>query len=291
MKQKKESVIDKLNRKHNINIESSNESKQLLKKPEKIKKFEQPKFYESKPNLKHQIDTLRLPSDHGYNHAVVLTDMATRLTDAQPVKTTKSKQVLDATRKIYKRKILNKPHEIISDLGVEFKGDFQKSFNSENVKTTKKPKGRHLGIVDRKIQQISEGIQYLQHQDELKTGKTSKKWINALRSVVDSVNESTNENFKIKTSPDIIPEPRIKDGQNLFMVGDKVRTILFYPQDNITEKALHGKFRTGDNRWSKKIHTITNILIQPNRPLMYIIDNDNKNPYHHKQLQLFKKIN
>lgn len=282
---KKDTLQQKLDKKKPDSINEEELAKQLTKKPQKIKYYERLKYFESKPNLKHQIDTLTLPNDNGFKNAIVITDMATRITDAQPIKSARAKNALDATQKIYTRDTLKKPKEIISDLGNEFKGDFKKVLNKENIKTTKKPKGRHLGIVDRKIQQISEGISYLQTKQEIKTGKTSKKWTKDLPIVVDAINESTKENFKIKKT-NTIPQPRMKDKQEVYMIGQKVRTLLFYPIDNITNKSLYGKFRTGDIRWSKDIHKITNILIQPNRPLMYIIDNDEKNPYHHKQLQL-----
>ena len=287
MTKKKETLYNKLDK--NIFDKKTKEDtlNDLLRKPQKIKSYEQPKYYESKPNLKHQIDTVRLPNDSGFNHAIVITDMATRKTDAQPVKSTKSKNTLEATKKIYSRNILKKPNEIISDQGAEFKGDFQSELLKENIKITKKPKGRHLGIVDRKIQQLVDGINYLQSKEELKNKKASKKWIKNLPIVVNAINETTDENFKIKTT-NKIPQPKIKNGQEIYIVGDKVRTLLFYPIDKVTNKALYGKFRTGDIRWSKDIHTITNVLVQPNKPLMYIVDNDEKNPYHHKQLQRIK---
>ena len=48
---------------------------------------------------------------------------------------------------------------------------------------------------------------------------------------------------------------------------------------------LHGKFRAGDVRWSKQVHTITDYFLRPGQPPMYQIDNRNDVAYTIYQLQ------
>ena len=57
-------------------------------------------------NGSHQADLLFLPEDKGYKYALVVVDIATGKTDIEPLKTKQSKEVLDAMKRIYKRKYL-----------------------------------------------------------------------------------------------------------------------------------------------------------------------------------------
>ncbi|EGG22990.1 hypothetical protein DFA_05120 [Cavenderia fasciculata] len=63
-----------------------------------------------------------LPNDNGFKYALVVVDLASRLTDAEPLQNKTAKEVRDAFIKIYKRGIL-KPNIIQMDPGTEFKGN------------------------------------------------------------------------------------------------------------------------------------------------------------------------
>ena len=71
-------------------------------------------------------------------------------------------------------------------------------------------------------------------------------------------------------------------------MGTKVRIQLDNPQSYIEERPLTGKFRAGDVRWSKTIHTITQFYLRPNQPPMYQLDNDKRVAYTKYQLQVVK---
>ena len=76
------------------------------------------------------------------------------------------------------------------------------------------------------------------------------------------------------------------DSCDLLNVGDKVRIQLDLPEDYLSGKRLIGTFRATDIRWTKKPHTITDVIIKPGSPPLYIIDDDGSTAYTKNQLQL-----
>jgi hypothetical protein len=59
-------------------------------------------------------------------------------------------------------------------------------------------------------------------------------------------------------------------------VGTRVRIILDHPEEIATKKRLSGKFRAGDIRWSRDIYKITAVLLRPDFPPMYNVDDGTK---------------
>lgn len=281
-------------------------AKELYKKPPNIKKSEQTSYKEVSAGTSMQADVLRLPSDKGYNSALVITDIYDRKTDAEPIKNTRSETVLRAGLKIFSRNRIppvRRFGRIITDGGREFLGKFREHFNKQDVSIVQREVGRHLGVVDRKIQDIGRSIMQLQTNDELKTGKTSKKWVKRLPRIVDIINSRTKQinphsrAFHIETLANArLPvEPEVKLSErsqriNLLDIGTKVRRVLYAPQDVVDGKRLYGKFRSGDIRWTKSIHTITNILMYPNAPPMYILTGVSE-PVHFRHVQRVKQSN
>jgi hypothetical protein len=70
-------------------------------------------------------------------------------------------------------------------------------------------------------------------------------------------------------------------------IGTKVRLQLFIPiagaEGYTTDKT---RFRTADIRWKNKISKITNIVIRPNSPIYYSIDNNDAKLFLRNQLQV-----
>ena len=83
----------------------------LYKKPKLDKGLNRPRFQPRPANLIHQADLLYLPNDDGYKYALVVVDVGTRKTDAEPIKSHSASDVVAAFKKIYKRKILKLPKE------------------------------------------------------------------------------------------------------------------------------------------------------------------------------------
>ena len=100
------------------NKESLEKAKILMKKPPRENKINMPIIDPSiKPSFIHEVDLLFLPNDNGYIYALVVVNIGSRICQAQPVKTKKSKDVLQAIRKIYNGKILKLPHQLQVDSG------------------------------------------------------------------------------------------------------------------------------------------------------------------------------
>src|SRR5690606_37077552 len=106
----------------------------LFKRPTTDSDINAPKFNQTYgKNVDHQADLLFLPNDDGYRYALVVTDVATRLSDAQPLKNKHSVDVKKAFETIYNRKILSKPEFITVDSGTEFKSHVKDYFKENNI--------------------------------------------------------------------------------------------------------------------------------------------------------------
>src|SRR5574338_475938 len=107
---------------------------ELYKKPRKDKGVNATRFLSYQPGDRQQADLLFLPDDNGYKYSLVVVDLGSRLTDAEPIKDKKSKNLIKAIQKIYDRGILSIPKRLEVDAGLEFKGDLSKWFKKQDVK-------------------------------------------------------------------------------------------------------------------------------------------------------------
>src|SRR6185312_13609564 len=132
----------------------------LYQIPKKDKGLDAPTFGETIPNQVHQADILYLPEDDGYKYALVVTDDATRITDAVPLKSKSNEEVLRAFKTIYDRGILILPRKVEVDPGTEFKGSVTKWFRDQNIIVRVGKVGRHrqMALVERRNQIIGTAI-------------------------------------------------------------------------------------------------------------------------------------
>lgn len=72
----------------------------------------------------------------------------------------------------------------------------------------------------------------------------------------------------------------------LLQVGTLVRRQLDVPVDYLKEKRLHGTFRATDIRFSKTPQVVSDVVIKPGSPPLYILDNDPTTAYTKNQLQV-----
>ena len=117
-------------------------TKNLIKTPLKEPNDVMPHTTAPKENASQQADLLYLPNDDWYKYLLVVVDIATRRTDAEPLKTKDSAEVKKAFQKIYKRKIIKQPLRLEVDSGNEFMGDFKKYYD-KLLTIVKKTVGRH----------------------------------------------------------------------------------------------------------------------------------------------------
>jgi hypothetical protein len=207
--------------------------------------------------------------------------------DAEPLKTKDSKEVKVALQKIYKRRILKTPLRLEVDAGKEFEGAFSSYFNNI-LDIVKKIVGRHRqqSVVETKNYQIGKILNTRMLVEEMNNNDISRSWVDILPKVIKLINKyfahkpiDTDVNEPIKTN---------KFTSNILPVGTKVRVQLDNPIDYINEKKLSGKFRVGDIRWSKRIHTITSFYLRPAQPPMYQLDDNTRVAYTKYQLQIVK---
>jgi Integrase core domain/Chromo (CHRromatin Organisation MOdifier) domain len=267
----------------------------LNKKPKKDNKTNAPKIPDMEANLTDQIDLLYLPHDDGYKYAIVVVDVGSRLTDAEPLKERDSKSVLNALLKIYKRGILKMPKQIQIDAGTEFKKDFHKYFEDKGITIRVAEVGRHRqqGLVESRNKSIARALLTRQVAEELLTGEQSNEWIDYLPDVIKFLNERFKRNYKEdEKHPDykkIFADVRCS-GQSceLLEIGTKVRYQLDEPINHLTEKKLHGTFRTGDIRFSPKVTEVERYQLMPDQPPLYKIKGRTA-LYTRNQLQVVNK--
>ncbi len=267
----------------------------LFKKPLKDNKINTPHFNQTfSKDVDHQADLIFLPNDNGYKYALVITDIATRLSDAEPLKTKNSSEVLKAFKKIYNRNILSIPEFIYTDAGSEFKGTVKKYFENNNVEVKYAKPGRHrqMSVVERTNQYLGKIIFMRMQAQEILTGEPSYEWIEDLPKYIKAINKRR-KIIPNKPTDDVLCSG---DSCNILDIGTKVRAVLDTPTDYLTEKRLHGKFRVSDIKWNPEIKIIKDILLLPGRPPLYLLNQskniskiDNSVAYTKNQLQIVPK--
>ena len=261
---------------------------QLFKIPKND--LDKPSYKSPKKDSIHQIDTLFLPKDNKWAYCLCIVDIHSRLMDIEPLITRSSNAIVDAVIKIYKRKILNKPLQIICDAGKEFEGQFKIYCQENNIFIKALLTGKKIGIIDSKMKILSDALLKRQTAEELLTKKYNVRWVNDLKIILDLINEFTKQNYKPQTDFDEY-EIDMHDNKkyDILEIGTKVRTALFSPVDIVKDKRLLFNFRSGDVRWSIATRIITNIILRPNSPIMYAVDNDNKTLYTREKIQVINK--
>lgn len=220
-----------------------------------------------------QLDILFFPETKlQFKYVLVACDVATNTTDAQEMKLKDATTTLETFKIILKRKSIHRPSLIMTDGGGEFKGVFQKYLHSQNIGHQITSRHRQLAPVDRICAILGKYLNKVMLSEEIKTGKLNvDAWKQHLSKLIEILNKSyTKEVIKID---DLNPEPLGKG--EILHIDSKVRIALEKPIEYITNKALIGKFRAGDVRWSKELFTIHQININPSQPVTYMLKDEN----------------
>lgn len=145
--------------------------------------------------------------------------------------------------------------------------------NKVNVKYALSGRSRQLAMVERMNQRIGTILHKRMTNQELVTGQKSTEWVGDLPILVQVLNDKKKKPLKEEISPDPIANDYTG---NLYKIGQKVRLLLDKPIDAVKGKRLHGNFRSSDIRWTTEIYKITQVLLKPGFPPMYLTDaNDN----------------
>lgn len=257
--------------------------KELYKKPKREHRDTAPRFGQYKPGVMQQADLLFLPSDDGFKYLLVVVDVGSRLTDAEPLKNKLSAGVLKAFKAIYARKTLLIPKNIQVDSGSEFKADVAKWFHEKGIgfRIAKPYRHRQQAFVERRNQMIGKMLFQRMTAQELMTRETSREWVDDLPDVLSIINKKAKK-FMKKLKPFKNEYIVSNDSKILLPEGSKVRVALDAPVDVVSGKRLHGKFRDTDIRWDIKPRIIKQVIIQPNQPPLYLVD-DGKGDTDHRQ--------
>jgi len=240
----------------------------LYKAPKKDKGDAMPHIDSFEKNQVYQVDLLFLPDDRGYKYCIVVVDDHDGITDAEPMKDKNAETCLKAIQKIYNRKILKMPSiKLECDNGAEFHGVFQRFHEQNHISIRYALPGRHRqqGLVENRNKIIGKAISMYQTSMELVRHEECKQWVDILPDIINEYNKVVGERYKKR-----IDEPRDLHEQEILTIGTKVRIQLDNPT-NLRNEKLPGRFRAGDPKWSRSIHTITNILIKPDKPVLYHI--------------------
>ena len=265
---------------------------ELMKAPPKEKI--QPKFNDFQKGASVQVDLLYLPNDNGYKYVLTAIDDATRLADAEPLKSSSAAAVLAAFKKILRRKYIQKPTiRLESDGGGEFKGVFQKWLDSNGIdhKVGRPGRSRQQALVEGMNRLLGVAIFTKQNADELRTGEESKDWVSDLPTVIRIYNQHTK---KTRKSPEQrmkeVPPPQCKGSScELLEKGDKVHVVKEKPSSIVDGKRLAGKFRATDLRWTVGTHTIIKVVVRAGSPPLYKVDGINA-MFPREQLKLASKV-
>ena len=248
----------------------------------------------------HQADLVYLPNDKGYLYALVVVDVGTGTTDAEPMKDRKAIDALTAIRTIYARGPLAYPtFEIQVDQGKEFLEQFKTHFHNKGILVRYAEVGRHRqqALAENRNKLIGEAIFMHQTAREQVTGTTHTSWVHILPDIIKVINESAAERL-IKKRKRLAKIEQDLNGEtadvtcsgsacNLLAKGTKVRVLLDNPVDYVSGNNLHGGFRACDMRWSPDVKVITGTTLAPGQPPFYRVDNAAVN-YTRKQLQVVK---
>jgi hypothetical protein len=196
-----------------------------------------------------------------------------------------SSSTLQSIKTIFDRDILKFPKfKIQSDGGPEFKGDFLKYFNDKGIiiRYGKAGRSRSQALVEARNKQIAKSLFMRMVAQELITGEPSYDWVEDLPKVIKTIND----NVKIQKKPKLSNRLYIDKNTILLSIGQKVRVALDKPKNVLGYRESGYNFRATDTRWDNKIQTITNIIFQPDEPIMYELDNQTYPAYTYNQLQV-----
>lgn len=217
-----------------------------------------------------QADLLFFTNDRGYRYILVTVDVNSRLMDAVPLKTKTAAETLHGFKTIFSRGILPLPKRIEVDDGTEFKGVVDKYFQEKGVYKRVADTNRHRvqAIVEARNKMLQLPLYKKQIAHELATGQQNTEWVDFLPKIV----KALNKNAKARGPPRYPDKVTCKgDSCTVLDIGDKVRVKLDAPRDIVTGKKLPGSFRAIDPKWEVNLRTITNVLLLPGGPPIYLV--------------------
>lgn len=247
-------------------------------KPIKIKK----EFSKVKDNIplkadyNFMADLLELPeTKKGFKYLLVVVDLATDEFDIEPITNNKSLTVLDAMKRMFKRKHIKKPYASIrTDGGAEFKDAFDKYCYENNILHKVGVAGRHqqTANVERLNRELGRLFNGYMNAIEEKTGETYKEWVDVVPKVRTMLNDFRKKPegdpfTDVYPTVDLTKQPKYKIHDVVYRMSEK-------PLDALGRKQNTQNFRMGDYRWERIPRKIVKVLRYAGKvPIRYILEN------------------
>ena len=261
-------------------------------KPVIEKKFN--KVKDNVPHVKHynyMADLIQLPeTKKGYKYLLVVVDIGIDIFDIEPVKNNDSKSVLDAFKKMFKRKYIKKPYASIrTDGGAEFKKEFTKFLYDNSIlhKTAEPYRHKQMSNVESLNKTLGRLFNGYMSYREKESGEIYKEWDDVINIIRTDLNE-----FRKKPEQDrfteIYPVPEYTIPK--YKVGDLVYYRLDYPENALGNKQPTPNFRVGDYRWHMTATKINKVLFYSGDvPIRYILNNKPNVSYAESELKPAKE--
>lgn len=254
-----------------------------------------PTYNDSIPGTVQQADLLYMPEDENNKYILVVVDVASKITDAIPIKAKDANTVKRAFQAIYKRGILDEPKFMMEmDDGAEFKGSVHKYFVDDVhviVKYAKPARSRQLSFVENRNRLISTALFKRMTAQQLISGTLSTEWVQDLPKIIKAMNsyyKTQKPKKPVEATKVQVLLPKNKKVVHIIPIGTKVRIVLDKPIET-TGVRLHGKFRATDIRWDPVVHEVTDVILAPGEPVMYTVDDVEHTAYTANQLQVVNK--
>ena len=260
----------------------------------KPKNIKFPHYNQDKPNHTHQVDILYLSHDtvgkSKYKYVLSVIDIASRYKQAEPLKTKKAEETAIAIQKIYSRSLLNFPQKIMCDKGHEFMGKFLSLMKENSVTVKRSLSKKKVAFVERFNKTLAERLYTYQYDQEMKTGKTNREWVERLPDVVEAINNEETRMIGMKPIDAIklesVPQPEYKEEEEEVFeelpLDSNVR-YLYKPGEAHNDN----RYRATDPIWSVDIYSIDEIRKIENQPYLYTLQNlDPERTFTREQLQV-----
>ena len=259
--------------------------------------------------LNFNADLLYMPKTKNKElYLLVITDLASKAFDIEPLKKKDSKSVLEAFNNILKRNNVDitKKHTISirTDSGKEFMGEFHNFVkNNLNILHSISSTNRHrqnanIENLNRLLGRLFNGFM---NSMEKKTANRFNDWsdvikvvrtdLNRIRKqptqthkevITEALNKTYDDLFKGKGNYPSVFDVAIKNPK--FKVNDLVYHKLDYPENALGNKQDTATFREGDYRWSQIAKPISKVLLY-NHNYRYLLDKNKNVSYAENELK------
>lgn len=261
-----------------LNIDKNKHTVKMTEAP-KINRKDMGRFAVPTEMAHVQADLMYVKKDdEGHQYVLTVVDVATRKTDAIPLKGRTAKHVIAGFEQVWKNKIFDpkKIQYLYTDPGSEFKNKEFHEYMDENhaitVRHTMTARKNQTGVVEKRNGVLGKYLYQKMTAQELEDGHINTDWVIDLEKIVKILNKK--EYLKEQKMSDFVGEPKVKPKETLLEVGTRVHVRLQQPVDHFVDdkkQLLHGGFRHGDLRWEKQTTEISNVITVPNQPVRYMV--------------------